>query len=129
MHIVCHLRALCPLDNATAVAKGSKSTHSSHASTSAVAWDEAWSWSSSLIQELQHDSTHTGVNTPFPWEVPGIYGSPEGFFAAAAMIQKLHAALSAVLDQQRHFMEHLCFSWRSLTSLYWPDLMLLIFSD
>lgn len=46
------------------------------------------------MQELQRDSTHTGVNSPFLWEVLGIYGSPKGPAAAAAMLQKPHAALS-----------------------------------
>lgn len=67
--------------------------------------------------EFQHDSTHTRVNTPFPWEVPGIYGSPRGFAAVSAMLQKPRAAPSAVLDQRWHFLEHLCFSWRSLISI------------
>lgn len=67
--------------------------------------------------EFQQDSTHTRVNTPFPGEFPGFYGSPRGFAAVSAMLQEPHAVLSAELDQQWHFLEHLCFSWRSLLSM------------
>lgn len=52
----------------------------------------------------------------------GIYGSPRGFAAVSATLQEPHAVLSAELDQQWHFLEHLCFSWRSLLSrLTRPD--------
>jgi len=63
-------------------------------------------------------TAHTHKLTPHAREkYQGFMALPGDFAAAAAVLQKPHAALSAVLDQQRHFLEHLCFSWRSLISI------------
>lgn len=100
VHMVVHLRDLCLLNHPTAMVKGSRGTRCSRAGARVIAGEQH---RARALSPAGITTGHTHQPTPC-------------FSEKCQRFMALPGDL-LLLNQQRRFLEHLCFSWRSLISI------------
>lgn len=100
VHMVVHLRDLCLVNHPTAMVKGSRSAHCSRTGARDIAGEQH------RAGALSPAGITTGLTREF---TPCSSEKCQRFMALPGDLLPL--------DQQRRFLEHLCFSWRSLISI------------